>query len=148
MTLMTFRRRAFGLPTIALAVTCAACSPRQAERHTQPQQTTAASKDRFEGTFEYKTDGGSAEITLHRTKAKIYAVSVEVGAPGCAGAITGTATRHDDALLFVGDKTESFNETCQLEIKRKNGKLLVEEGEGCMTYHGASCSFSSYPSAK
>ena len=99
----------------------------------------------------------SAEIT--HIQDDIYAVSIQTivpmenNIPGCGGGIAGETILSETGGNFFVENEEydpkaepnpiTGERYCEIAITfDENGILILEEKDGCMYYHGASCGFS------
>lgn len=116
---------------------------------------------------EYATTTGSEKIaaSISPIRNDLYAVKIETSAPGlkgsggCGGTISGEArlTATGGILqvanpLFdpsvanpwgfsIPDDAAGAVPNCTVTLKITGGKLAVEEENGCLAFHGASCDF-------
>lgn len=72
-------------------------------------------------------------------------VLLTIAADGCLGQAEGMLTAAEDGALTFSGTEESEGFICEMSITPK-GKFgfIVEQGEGCSAYHGASCGFDGY----
>ena len=71
--------------------------------------------------------------------------------PGCAGDVSGEATLTDQGGTLQaenefydphGDTPSAKAEFCEVALSFDGeGKLVIEEQDGCLSYHGAACGF-------
>ena len=72
---------------------------------------------------------------------------IEDGMGGCSGEVTGTVDMQPAGGTFYAsnedyDPADEFSdEYCEVAMTFKDGKLVIEEGTGCLQYHGAACGF-------
>lgn len=106
----------------------------------------------------YESEGGQS-LTADMTHLSGNRYSVELSttvpindkAPGCGGSLKGEFTIEADAGTlsipnegFIASEAESAlnSKLCKVNFKFSDRYTLqIEEGSGCTSYHGASCSF-------
>ncbi|WP_439618891.1 hypothetical protein [Shinella sp.] len=111
----------------------------------------------LEGLWSGKGEG-DLTVDLKHVQDDIYKISIETvvpmqedGLPGCGGGIEGEV-KLDRAggNFFVENEAYDPNAEqsgvnaryCEIGLVfSKDGKLLIEERSGCLSYHGAACGF-------
>lgn len=72
-------------------------------------------------------------------------VLLTITADGCLGQAEGVLTAAEDGALTFSGTEESEGFTCEISIKPQGRfGFIVEQGEGCSAFHGASCGFDGY----
>ena len=76
---------------------------------------------------------------------------MEDGMGGCSGGVSGTADiEGKDGMFYASnedydpaavDDPISGYEYCEIALSFKGDRLVIEEGTGCLVYHGAACGF-------
>jgi hypothetical protein len=75
------------------------------------------------------------------------AITLSTVTKGCAGEVTGSAELSEAGGTFYAsnedyDPADEFSdEYCEVAMTFKGSKLVIEEGPGCLQYHGAACGF-------
>lgn len=106
------------------------------------------------------TGQGEGELTvdISQIEGDRYDVSINTlvpmvdDMPGCAGDISGEVTITEQAGLLQaanefydpnGDTPSAKAKFCEVALTFDGeGKLVIEERDGCISYHGAACGFS------
>lgn len=100
---------------------------------------------------------GDLTIDLTHIQADQYGISISTLVPisdefmGCAGGIDGEVlldssggnffVENEDYDVAAGENPMNMR-VCEIGLTfDDNGKLILEERDGCLAYHGASCSF-------
>jgi hypothetical protein len=79
---------------------------------------------------------GGGELTISRDQGG-HRVTAEVAVPRCVGRFEGRATLRGGVLTARQDRD---GQSCTLTIRSSGDSLQVGE-TGCLTFHGAACSF-------
>ena len=75
------------------------------------------------------------------------ATPIEDGMGGCSGEVSGSAELNKTGGTFYAsnedyDPADEFSdEYCEVAMTFNDGKLVIEEGPGCLQYHGPACGF-------
>lgn len=60
----------------------------------------------------------------------------------CIGDFSGDVIRQHDRIMLVAPTAELSPECVFTLTADQHGTIIIEQGEGCTTYHGAECSLS------
>jgi hypothetical protein len=94
----------------------------------------------FEGKWE-----NSAYMSVAATIVKDgggYSVKLETSTKGCGGEVEGKATAEGDVLtLSAPNDDATYGKACIVTLTKKGKRLVMEEVEGCLFWHGAACEF-------
>jgi hypothetical protein len=87
----------------------------------------------------------------------IYSVDLTTTTPmdgdmaGCAGAVSGgvnlspmggkLVVANEDYDPADADNPMFGNKYCEVSLDFVDGQLMIQEGDGCLSYHGAACGF-------
>ena len=94
--------------------------------------TAHAAGQTYKGTFE----GGSGQLELNGSKA-----TLSMSASGCFGKITNAAYTRKGDVIELTQPAEGQGPVCHVRLSVKGNKVIHSEEDGCMAWHGASCSF-------
>ncbi|MET3925474.1 hypothetical protein [Devosia sp. 2618] len=110
-----------------------------------------------EGNYYGGGEGGNLTVNLKHIDADIYGISIgtevpmENDIPGCGGGISGELIMEPSGgNFFVENEDYVAGSSSPLENERyceitltfdEDGFLNVQEQNGCLAYHGASCEF-------
>lgn len=85
---------------------------------------------------------GKLTATLKRAKGAPdrYEVVLRTQARNCGGDVSGRAVLEGGVLTLRAKTNEPKG--CTVRMQAASGTLKVEEGEGCLSFHGVSCGFS------
>lgn len=90
---------------------------------------------RAQAVGEYLADG--LTLILGSEKARITYMGER-----CIGDFSGDVIRQHDRIMLV-DLTAELSPECVFTLTGgQHGTIIIEQGEGCTTYHGAECSLS------
>ena len=84
---------------------------------------------------EYYQDG--LTLVLGEEKARITYMG-----PRCIADFTGRVTRHSDRIISSDPNTEVAPGCIVTLTQNSSGSVAIEQGLGCIAYHGAACSLS------
>ena len=87
------------------------------------------------GTYAGKGDG-DLRVEIGAGKEGDFVVDLATTADGCGGAVSGAAKTSGNVLHFVGKDGDAV---CQATLRAEGRKLVIEEGRGCLHFHGAAC---------
>lgn len=87
------------------------------------------------GEYTGKGDGSDMTMTVEGEK-----VSIFISATGCMGNAEGLYSAKDDKT-WIARMTDGTG-ACEITITDDGTHYLINEGEGCSYFHGASCGFS------
>ncbi|MDB9943431.1 hypothetical protein OAD19_00040 [Octadecabacter sp.] len=74
-----------------------------------------------------------------------FEASISVGTPECLGDFSGVVTKHDDRLTVIDPNRRLRGPECEFTLWPQGDRaFLIEQGEGCTPYHGATCSLQGY----
>jgi hypothetical protein len=74
-----------------------------------------------------------------------FEASISVGTPECLGDFSGAVTKHDDRLTVIDPNRRLSGPECEFTLWPQGDRaFLIEQGEGCTSYHGAMCSLQGY----
>ena len=62
--------------------------------------------------------------------------------PRCIADFTGRVTRHSDRIILSDPNTEVAPGCIVTLTQNSSGSVTIEQGLGCLAYHGAACSLS------
>lgn len=95
----------------------------------------------LEGRYAGRGEGKlSAAIKTAKGGPDRYDIVLRTRARNCAGDVSGRGILQD-GVVTLRAKTDD-PKGCTIRIEPKAGTLKVEEGEGCLYFHGVSCGFS------
>ncbi len=107
-----------------------------------------------EGSY-FGSGEGDLTAVITQLQDEIYAVDLTTTSPdgaGCAGAIGGGVNMsqmggklvvpNEDYDPADPDNPMFGQQYCEISLSFKDGQLVTEEGDGCLSYHGAACGFS------
>ncbi len=90
------------------------------------------------GAWSKATKQYSQSLDIKRRGDGRFSVDAVVGTPDCSGVLEAIGAAEGDALK-ASEKQD--NETCALTIRRTKTGVSVEEGDSCLSFHGASCEY-------
>jgi hypothetical protein len=91
----------------------------------------------FEGRYVAGSKDYRQELTITKRADGRFNVTAVVGTEGCSGLVADALGAADGDTLKAEAKEDSF--TCVLVIHRTKKGVSVEEGDGCLNFHGPSC---------
>jgi hypothetical protein len=91
----------------------------------------------FEGRYVAGSRDYRQELTIARRADGRFKATAVVGTEGCSGLVADAVGAADGDILKVEAKEDNF--TCVLTIRRTAKGVSVEEGDGCLNFHGPSC---------
>ena len=91
----------------------------------------------FEGRYVAGSKDYRQELTITKRADGRFNVTAVVGTEGCSGLVSDALGGADGDTLKAEAKEDSF--TCVLVIRRTKTGVSVEEGDGCLNFHGPSC---------
>jgi hypothetical protein len=94
----------------------------------------------FEGRYVAGSRDYRQELTIARRADGRFKATAVVGTEGCAGLVADALGAADGDTLKVEAKEDNY--TCVLTIRRTTKGVSVEEGDGCLNFHGPSCEVS------
>ena len=91
----------------------------------------------FEGRYVAGSRDYRQQLTITKRGDGRFDVTAVVGTDGCSGEVADALGVADGATLKAEAKEDSY--TCVLVIRRTKKGVSVEEGDGCLNFHGPSC---------
>jgi hypothetical protein len=91
----------------------------------------------FEGRYVAGSKDYRQELTIARHADGRFNVTAVVGTEGCSGMVADAIGAADGDTLKAEAKEDNY--TCVLVIRRTKKGVSVEEGDGCLNFHGPSC---------
>ncbi len=104
-----------------------------------------ATADAVEGRYRGETHGMHFDVQVERVVDTTYRVDIDVTRrPGCGGSVVALVNITRSTALFRASHPErdAFGpRVCDVLMRFDGRRLHLEEGEGCVRYRGAACSF-------
>ncbi|MFT8417695.1 MAG: hypothetical protein ABF636_02530 [Acetobacter sp.] len=94
--------------------------------------TAHAQGQTYTGVF----DGGKGKLVLNGNKA-----SLSLSSSTCFGQINNAAFTRNGDVITITQPSEGQGSTCHVKLTVKGSKVINSQENGCMEWHGASCSF-------
>ena len=94
----------------------------------------------FEGRYVAGDKAYRQKLTIAKRADGRFSVTAVVGTEGCSGIVDNAVGVADGDTMKAEGKGDGG--TCVLIIHRAKKGVALEEDEGCLAFHGASCEFS------